>query len=686
MKTLTIKQFDPYLPPAYLANGLIGLRVGQIPLTGGTALVNSYIGKSPTKESDEYAAAPYPVGADIGVNGRYLSERPAAATFISQDYDMSCGELRSRFVYSFEDITATVDVLTLCNRRFPGVVQQEIGVAVNKPCDLVVQAHVDPRGLPGRLLDWYRPSHNTDGILHWQAPEGFSRIGAAYLATCCQEGVRKIRNDYAHERDLQLSRFAIAAEPGQRYVMRQLGSLVPSLMHGEPHLQAARLVEHANWYGFDDLRRRNRAAWEALWQSRVRLVGADPVWQELVDTSFFYLHSSVSPATPSSIAPFGLSQNGYAGHVFWDTETFMFPAVLLTAPAAAQAMVEYRARCVPQARFNAMLNGGTGLQFPWQSGNHGYEVSSYYTEGNAELHINVDIAFAMIQYVNATGDDIFFRQHAWPMVKGVADWIVATADKTSRGYEIHHVVGIAENFPDVNNNCTLNCLAIEILRAAGRWAERLGVKSGRKWRDVAENIFVPIHPDQRWILPHEGYVYNPAGENWAHINQNEAVYCIEAMMLSFPFGYSHSPEVDAATRKHYLKYLHTYMGMPMEAANCVVWACREGEREMALDFLEAGYSSRRVEPYGMIGECAQFRPGCPNENFVTAQGGLLTAFILGLGGLDIGPGEVREWAKHPIVLPGNWEAIEIDRLYAGEHPFRFRAEQGATKAAIELEE
>ena len=65
MQLHTIHHHHPGLAPAYLSNGMIGLRVPGIPLPGGTALVNGFCGLSPEKHSEEYAPAPYPVGADL---------------------------------------------------------------------------------------------------------------------------------------------------------------------------------------------------------------------------------------------------------------------------------------------------------------------------------------------------------------------------------------------------------------------------------------------------------------------------------------------------------------------------------------------------------------------------------------------------------------------------------------------
>ena len=48
------------------------------------------------------------------------------------------------------------------------------------------------------------------------------------------------------------------------------------------------------------------------------------------------------------IPPMGLSSAGYYGHIFWDSDTWMFPSLLLTHPDIAHSLVAFRARlCRP---------------------------------------------------------------------------------------------------------------------------------------------------------------------------------------------------------------------------------------------------------------------------------------------------------------------------------------------------
>ncbi len=100
MRTHRIEKPMPGCQPAYLANGLVGLRIPQIPLPQGTALVNGFVGLSPETGHEQCGDAPYPVGADIAIGGVWLSDRPDLAAFVSQEYDFACGELRSAFTFA----------------------------------------------------------------------------------------------------------------------------------------------------------------------------------------------------------------------------------------------------------------------------------------------------------------------------------------------------------------------------------------------------------------------------------------------------------------------------------------------------------------------------------------------------------------------------------------------------------
>lgn len=675
MQILKMQANRPENAPAYLANGLVGLRVQAVPLVGGTALVNGFSGVSSDQSTESYADAPYPVGADIQLAGAWLSRRPDLARFRYQEYDLSCGELRSGFDFQVGESVATVEVITFCSRTHPTLTLQEIAVTVNAPCKVTLQAQIDPSGLEGRLLKRTMPRKGCDGVLHWESQGGISSLGAAYVSTFTADGAsEQMRNNFGHENDLTLTRYAVDAQPGRRYVLRQIASLVPSVLHDEPHWQASRLAEVGSWYGFDELRQANRDAWAEIWRGRPMILGAEPIWQEVTDASYFYLHSTVSQATPCSVAPFGLSRRKeYCGHVFWDTETFMYPPVLLTAPPAARAMLDYRSRQVQAARNNASLNGFRGIQFPWQVGLTGSEVTPIWAGagGATEHHINMDVAFAFAQYVHATGDDIFLRQQAWPVLEGVAEWITSRVAKTDRGYEIRHVTGVDEFLDNVHNNSYTNAAAIVVLQEAIACARALGMTPPASWSKVADGMFLPIDPKTQVMMKNDAYEYTGG-------------MCVpETLLAYFPFTYQHSPDVDRATYRYHIDLAETFLGMPMASSLFGVWAVRNGERDLSRRFFEKGVIDFLVEPYHQFNESVVGSYGDPTHAlFLTNPAGFLMSLMMGLTGLQLDAGDPREWGKFPIAMPDGWDGIEIERIWARGREARLSAHHGDARAKI----
>jgi trehalose/maltose hydrolase-like predicted phosphorylase len=434
------------------------------------------------------------------------------------------------------------------------------------------------------------------------------------------------------------------------------------------------MADVGSWHGFDELREANREAWAELWTGRPVIVGADASWQELADAAYFYLHSSVSYATPCSVAPFGLSQQKfYYGHVFWDTETFIFPPVLLTAPNAARAMLEYRSGQIDAAKGNAALNGYSGIQFPWQAGITGSEVTPFWcgAVGATEQHVNMDIAFAFAQYAHATGDDIFLKEHAWPVLRGVAEWITSRVTKTSRGYEIRHITGPDEFLDNVHNNSYTNMTAMVVLREAISFAKRLGFTPPASWSAVADGMFLPIDPKTNVMLKNDSYEYKGG------------MCAPETLGGFYPFTYQHSPAVDKATYKYHIDLADTYLGMPMFSALFSVWAARNGERELALDFFDKGVKAHLVEPYHLFNEAVVHNYSDPTVTiFLTNPAGFLMSLIMGLPGLQLDGGDPQEWGKFPIVMPQGWDGVEVERIWAHGRPARLRAHHGDPRATI----
>lgn len=178
----------------------------------------------------------------------------------------------------------------------------------------------------------------------------------------------------------------------------------------------------------------------------------------------------------ASIGAKGLHGEGYKGHVFWDTETFMLPFFIHTQSETAKRLLMYRYRNLVAARRNATSTGCCGARFPWESADTGEETTplwgvNYAGErvriwtGEIEAHIAADIGFAVLQYWQATGDNEFMRNFGLQMLLEIcAFWAgFAKFEKESGQYEIRDVIGPDEFHEHVDNNVYTNYLVKWIL-------------------------------------------------------------------------------------------------------------------------------------------------------------------------------------------------------------------------------
>lgn len=672
--------------PAYISNGVIGLRVRSQPLQPGMALVSGYVGEDPERRIEAAAPAPYPLVGDIALDGAWLSDLLHQVSQLEQSYDFASGELTSRFVLVAQGRRLACTVLTFASREDPTLVCQELTLSVDAACDLQVKAGVALSGVGGRALRFLRDTPGEakplyDGALLWESAGALARVGLAYVTRMSggdSDQAEPLRP--ALDASGLTSTYRFRARGGVTYRLHQITSLVPSALHGRPDEQAGRMAAKARHDGFDVLRAENRSAWDEIWKGRIRLIGAEPRWQALADAAFFYLNSSVHASSCSSTSIFGLATwrdyHYYYGHVMWDIEAFAVPILALVQPRAAASLLDYRFRNLDRARANAKLMGRTGAQFPWESSpSLGEECAPL--PGTAawhEDHVSLDVARAFALFADLTEQGEFRRERAWPVLSGVADWIVSRVHETPNGYEIRASMGIAERAEPVDNAAFTNMAAVVVLEDAIRIGERLGRAIDPRWRQIAQRMVVPLRG--KVVVSHDGYR-----------KTEEKGATPDPLMGIWPFGYALDADVEQATLAYYLDQADRYIGSPMLSALYGTWAARAGDRALALKLLDDGYAAFES---GRFGQILEYRPDRFPEQpragpFFANMGGFLTGLLLGLTRLRPGEDEPEAWCEAPIVLPHGWEAIEIDRLWVRGRPMRLTARQGELARLSDLE-
>jgi hypothetical protein len=570
--------------------------------------------------------------------------------------------------------------LTFCSRTLPSLVLQEVVLRVGGACDVSLRCGVDHIGVLGTFVD-RRTSPRTggdavSGSMRWQSNGALAESGIAYVA-------QLLGADATEEKDQSdmaplSSTFSFRARSGRTYRLRQISAIVSDAVHHQPDLQAVRLAFAGLARGFDGLRDENREAWNELWKGRVNLVGAPARWQALADAAYFYLHSSAHPSSPSSTSMFGLAYwpdyHYYRGHVMWDIDTFAVPPLILTQPEAARALLEFRSERLDAAQKNASMHGYRGAQFPWESSLRTGEEAAP-AEGSAaahEHHVSPDVAYAFSQFLHATHDWEWGRREAWPVLQGVAEWIVSRGVETSRGFEIRQAGGIAEKAPPVDNNAFVNISARTALLEASKLAESLGHEPDPEWMRLAKATFVPV--DRNGVIRNHD----------AYRKTEEKGETPEAAAGLFPQMYDCAPDVERATFEFYLALADEYVGSPMLSSVLGVYAARIGDRARALELFEKGYADFVVDPFSITTEYDRERfPEQPVAGPFTANlGGFLLSCLFGLPGIRLGAGEPATWCQRPVVMPASWDGIEVERMWARGREARLVAEHGAERATI----
>jgi trehalose/maltose hydrolase-like predicted phosphorylase len=267
---------------------------------------------------------------------------------------------------------------------------------------------------------------------------------------------------------------------------------------GSPDLRAATArLQAAEDAGFDRLLAAHRAAWAARWDAVDVEVPGDPEAQLALRFALFQLWCAIKSRGELAVGARGLSGTGYAGHVFWDADVFLLPAVVTMDPAAAAAMIRYRVHRLDAARERARAAGRRGARFPWESAAGGEDVTPADSRlggqvipiltGPLEEHITADVAWAAAHYARWTGR--LPRHFAVLLAETARYWASRCWTDTAGRAHIGQVIGPDEYHERVDDNAFTNVMARWNLRAAASLAGA-GVPpwEAGAWRELAARL------------------------------------------------------------------------------------------------------------------------------------------------------------------------------------------------------
>jgi trehalose/maltose hydrolase-like predicted phosphorylase len=270
--------------------------------------------------------------------------------------------------------------------------------------------------------------------------------------------------------------------------------------------------------GFDRLLAEHRLAWARRWNAVDVRIAGDPHAQRDLRFALFQLWSNVDPLGEGAVGARGLSGSGYRGHVFWDAEAFVLPAIVSMNPGAALAMLGYRLRRLPAAKAFARRLGRRGARFPWESAAQGIDVtpdSAWVRDtrvavrtGTLEEHITADVAWAAWHYAQWSGDRTFLAGAGRELLVETARYWAdrCRVDALGRAH-IDAVTGPDEYHEPVDDNAFTNVMARWNLRQGARLLERdpAAADQALEWRRLADALVDGYHDDTGRYEQFAGY-------------------------------------------------------------------------------------------------------------------------------------------------------------------------------------
>lgn len=485
--------------------------------------------------------------------------------------------------------------------------------------------------------------------LDGRAEQGATMAEAAAIALpkdAQAHGVKLYQDDYRLAFNVHMT-----VRKGRTYDVTKYVALSRDAWGGDAK-DDLKLATDARTQGFNALLQRQADAWHALWQSDI-VIDGDAKAQQIVHSDLYYLLSNSTPGTAWPIGACGMTP-GYAGHVFWDSDSWVFPALLLMHPERAKSMVMFRDASLAPAEQRARERGLRGAMYPWEADpDNGSSQTPYsaHVLDESEIHVNADIAIAQWQYYLATQDREWLAQYGWPVIRALANFWAsrATYVPDKHRYEIRHVTSVAEPYNDIPNDTYTNASARKALDIATDAAAVVGVAPDPRWAAVAKGLYLPFDAKEGHYLNFDPSVPFDARKEDGPLP-----------LLSYP---SLDMPMSDEVRRHDYEYATlalkgTHYGMnSMGFEPLSIAAATAGQQAEASKWFEGNITLNVIKPpFNVRTETAANNTGY----FMTASGGLLQNILYGFTGLRIERQGLMQ--AYPPMLPGSWKSLTLKHI------------------------
>ena len=623
-----------------VANGMIGIVSSPEPLKVKDVVLNGAFDTygrgrvSNILKTFEFA------NMDLDVDGKRLGR--ADISNYKQELNMKTAILTTTFDY-VDKVSVRYSVMAL--RHLPFTMMIDVEIKAKKECEITPHSVMSAPDMLRDVKNSYALIDRPHALIPLmtsvaKSPTGKHTLAASNSFIFSEE--RGKEPQLIHEEwdyGMHRLKFSKRMIPNEIYSFSIVGSTISTEQTPDPQNEAERLTIYAALEKHDRLLQRHKEGWEKLWTSDIKIEG-DPDAQRAAHFAMYHLYSFCREGQAYSLSPMGLSGLGYNGHVFWDTEIWMYPAMLVLHPEMAKSLLEYRFERMESARKNAKSHGYKGVMFPWESDDAGQEATPVWAlTGPFQHHITADIGWAFWKYFEVTKDKEWLKTRGYPVLKEVADFWISRAEKGSDGkYHIINVVCADEWAENVDDNAYTNGMVKEVLNFASDAADELKITPNPKWEEVMNGLVI---------------LRNADGVTKEHATYNgEIIKQADVNLLSYPMHQVTDPALIKKDLDYYEARLSPDGPAMSQAILCILHA-RQNNTDKAYELFTKSYKPNEVPPFGVLAETA----GGTNPYFATGAGGFLQTILNGFGGLDITEEGIEQIKD--IKLPKAWKSLTI---------------------------
>ncbi|ACC40357.1 trehalose or maltose hydrolase [Mycobacterium marinum M] len=612
---------------------------------------------APTKQSSvpRRAIAAIPTWSTLEVQQgahKYSPDvSPKQVSNFRQTLNVRCGLLRTSLTWTTPDGRATdLEYQVLADRANPhvGAVRLKMTPHWSGPAQVVDRIdgagarRVQPTG-SGADENTIHVGFSTDGV----------GVNGAVASTLQAGPSAKVR-EHHHRADGLTAEHAVdfQVEPGHTY---EFAKFVGVDTRRRDASTAVRFSRDAAERGWGNVFATHAEQWSRLWRSDVRVVGR-PQLQDALRSTNYALLSSIREGQASSVAPAGLSSDNYAGLIFWDTELWMYPNLLLAHPEIARNIIDYRVTTLPAARRNAQSIGEKGAFYPWTSADTGDVYADCHSWDPphclTQNHLQSDVGFAMWQYYLATGDRQWLRHDGWPVLQAVAEyWAGRVRVNRDGSYSVANVAGPDEYSNGVTDGVFTNAGAAMALTRATEAARLIGETAPPRWEQIAEHLRIPFDQSHKVFMQYDGY-------------RDSTIKQADSVLLQYPLEWPMSREAATNTLDFYAPRTDPD-GPAMTDAVHAIDAAATGEPGCATNtYLDRSVLPYLRAPFAQLSETrddsGSARTGPPAFSFLTGGGGFTQVFTFGLTGLRLRADGI---VVDPMLPPQLADGVEVANLH-----------------------